>query len=226
MHGYTPLFSEIVSSSIWNEDNATRIVWITLMAMAEADGTVYGSVAGLAPIARVTIQECEKAIIKLSSPDKHSRSKNDEGRRIRIVDGGWQIINLKKYRDKAKSRAAYMRQYRESKKEPNSNLNSNTNTHSNKVTPCNITLHNVTVTKYTLEQCKNAAFQNGLTDEDAEQYFNHFNSQGWKKRNDQPITNLQSHMVIWRLNKPAFSQPKKKEPFEQRLERLSKEKKQ
>jgi len=226
MHGYTPLFSEIVSSSIWNEDNATRIVWITLMAMAEADGTVYGSVAGLAPIARVTIQECEKAIIKLSSPDKYSRSKNDEGRRIRIVDGGWQIINLKKYRDKAKSRAAYMRQYRESKKEPNSNLNSNTNTHSNKVTPCNITLHNVTVTKYTLEQCKNAAFQNGLTDEDAEQYFNHFNSQGWKKRNDQPITNLQSHMVIWRLNKPAFSQPKKKEPFEQRLERLSKEKKQ
>jgi len=226
MHGYTPLFSEIVSSSIWNEDNATRIVWITLMAMAEADGTVYGSVAGLAPIARVTIQECEKAIIKLSSPDKHSRSKNDEGRRIRIVDGGWQIINLKKYRDKAKSRAAYMRQYRESKKEPNSNLNSNTNTHSNKVTPCNITLHNVTVTKYTLEQCKNAAFQNGLTDEDAEQYFNHFNSQGWKKRNDQPITNLQSHMAIWRLNKPAFSQPKKKEPFEQRLERLSKEKKQ
>lgn len=226
MHGYTPLFSEIVSSSIWNEDNATRIVWITLMAMAEADGTVYGSVAGLAPIARVTIQECEKAIIKLSSPDKYSRSKNDEGRRIRIVDGGWQIINLKKYRDKAKSRAAYMRQYRESKKEPNSNLNSNTNTHSNKVTPCNITLHNVTVTKYTLEQCKNAAFQNGLTDEDAEQYFNHFNSQGWKKRNDQPITNLQSHMAIWRLNKPAFSQPKKKEPFEQRLERLSKEKKQ
>lgn len=57
---------------------------------------------------------------------------------------------------------------------------------------------------YTLQQCKDAALLAGLTEKDAEHYFNHFNSQGWKKGNDQSITNLQSHMAMWRLNKPAF----------------------
>jgi uncharacterized protein YdaU (DUF1376 family) len=57
---------------------------------------------------------------------------------------------------------------------------------------------------YTLEQCKDAALLAGLTDQDAEEYYHHFNSQGWLKANKQPITNLQSHMTKWRINKPNF----------------------
>ena len=115
MSGYTPLFNEIVTSSIWNESNPTRVVWITMLALADKDGVVNASVSGLAPVARVTLEECEKAIEVLSSPDKYSRSKEHDGRRVLEIDGGFQVLNHKKYREKAKSRAEYMRNYRRNK---------------------------------------------------------------------------------------------------------------
>ena len=137
MNGYTPLFQEIVTSSIWNEDMATRIVWVTMMALADKDGNVQASIAGLAPVARITLKECETAIKILSSPDEYSRSQEEQGRRIIPIEGGWHLVNHKKYRDKAKSRSEYYQNWREQKKkkspqtplkeETNSNSNSNSN---------------------------------------------------------------------------------------------------
>ena len=92
MSGYTPLFGSIVTSSIWNEDNETRLVWITMLALADCQGIVEGSVPGLAHVARVSTEECRKAIQVLSSPDPDSRTADHEGRRIHTVDGGWQIL--------------------------------------------------------------------------------------------------------------------------------------
>ena len=82
MAGYTPLFNSIVTSSVWNEDSETRIVWITLLALADANGRVEGSVSGLAPVARVSLAACEKALHKLKQPDAYSRTKEYEGRRM------------------------------------------------------------------------------------------------------------------------------------------------
>ena len=57
------------------------------------------------------------ALATLSSPDEFSRSTEHEGRRIVAVDGGWQILNYLKYREKGQgqdgSRAPYFREYRE-----------------------------------------------------------------------------------------------------------------
>jgi hypothetical protein len=100
MSGYTKLFSSILASTIWEEDKDTRIVWITLLAMANRRGIAEGSVPGLATFARLSVDETRKALIKLSSPDPDSRSKEEDGRRIITVDGGWFIVNHKKYRDK------------------------------------------------------------------------------------------------------------------------------
>lgn len=91
--GYTKLFSSILASTIWNEESATRIVWITMLAMKDRDGVVEGSVPGLAVLARVTMQECERAIATLSAPDPSSRTKVEDGRRIRPCPEGWQVIN-------------------------------------------------------------------------------------------------------------------------------------
>jgi hypothetical protein len=98
MSGYTKLFSSILASTIWREDNDTRIVWITLLAMADRDGIVEGSVPGLADLARVSVPAALAAIEKLSAPDEYSRSMEQEGRRIEKVDGGWRIVNYEKYR--------------------------------------------------------------------------------------------------------------------------------
>jgi hypothetical protein len=199
MSGYTPLFQSIVTSSIWNESDTTRIVWISLLALADAEGKVEGSVAGLAPVARVSVEQCEKALEKLKAPDKYSRTKEHEGRRIVEIDGGWQIYNHAKFRQKAKSRAEYMRRYRQEKKKvakeektTNPNINTNTNSETHRNTP----LHNVNVThSFCLQQVKDACITNGIAEINAQSYFDHYNSQGFKKGNGQEITCLQSHIA-------------------------------
>ncbi len=100
MTGYTKLFGSIVASTIWRESNEIRIVWITMLAMANKDGIVEASVPGLADMSRVTVQQCREAIEALQQPDPDSRTKDNAGRRISQVDGGWLILNHGKYRAK------------------------------------------------------------------------------------------------------------------------------
>jgi hypothetical protein len=101
MANYTKLFNSIVTSTIWMEDDQTRIVWLTMLAMADKNGEVQASIPGLANIARVPIESCRIAIGKFLSSDPDSRTKDDEGRRIEEIDGGWLLINHQKYREMA-----------------------------------------------------------------------------------------------------------------------------
>jgi len=112
MDNYTKLYKSIITSTVWQENNTTRILWITMLAMSDAEGMVEGSIPGLARLAGITIDECEEAINTLSKPDKYSRTQTHEGRRIEAVDGGWLILNRVKYRDKPNSRAEYYRKWR------------------------------------------------------------------------------------------------------------------
>lgn len=98
---YTKLFSSIITSSIWSEDDRTRIVWITMLAMADRNGEVQGSIPGLARVAGVPVDACRKAIDTFLAPDPDSRTKDDEGRRIEAIEGGWLLLNHAKYRDMA-----------------------------------------------------------------------------------------------------------------------------
>lgn len=111
MSGYTKLFNSILASTVWSEPNDVRIVWITMLAMANKDGIVEGSVPGLAVFARLPIDVTETALARLSSPDPHSRSKEQDGRRIETIDGGWKLINHFKYRQQmsADERREYLR---------------------------------------------------------------------------------------------------------------------
>lgn len=97
---YTKLFHSILASTIWREDDKTRIVWITMLAMTDQHGTVQASIPGLADLARVSLEECEASLARLAAPDKYSRTKDYEGRRIEEIDGGWLILNHPKYREK------------------------------------------------------------------------------------------------------------------------------
>jgi hypothetical protein len=96
--GFTKLSSSIVLSTVWGEPHHIRIVWITLLALADANGYVGGSIPGLAATARVTLEECEQALAAFLAPDRYSRTKAHEGRRIEEVDGGWVLLNHALYR--------------------------------------------------------------------------------------------------------------------------------
>lgn len=98
--GYTKLFREIVASTIWREDDKTRLVWITMLALKDERHVVEASVPGLADMAKVGLEECQRALERLKSPDPWSRSQEHGGRRIEECDGGWLILNGEKYRRK------------------------------------------------------------------------------------------------------------------------------
>ena len=100
MSGYTKLFSSIVTSSIWCEDDKTRLVWVTMLALASKDGVVEAAIPGLANAARVPIEDCRAAVARLLAPDPDSRTTEFEGRRIEPCDGGWRLLNHAKFRAK------------------------------------------------------------------------------------------------------------------------------
>jgi hypothetical protein len=120
--GYTKLFGDIVASSIWDEDDKTRIVWVTMLALKDRAHFVRGTERYLALAARVTPEECGRALKKLLSPDKKSRSPENEGRRIEERPGGWVVLNGEKYQKllSYEERKAYNREkqaeYRRRKK--------------------------------------------------------------------------------------------------------------
>jgi hypothetical protein len=125
MIGYTKLFQSLVTSSIWQESDETRIVWITILALTDRDGKVDASIPGLANVAKVSLEKTVEAINKLEGPDPYSRSPEYNGRRIEKCDGGWVVLNHSKYRDRMteRDRREYQRvkqaEYRKRRKELN-----------------------------------------------------------------------------------------------------------
>ena len=108
---FVKLFSSIIHSTIWRAPSATRLVWITMLAISDRRGYVAASVPGLADAARVSLSECEDAIRELSSPDRWSSSTDHQGRRIATVDGGWLVLNYMKFRN-TQDRDAYLERNR------------------------------------------------------------------------------------------------------------------
>lgn len=93
------LYATILDSTIWAEPAPTVKVWLTMLAMADPNGFVEGSLTGVMRRAIVSREECETAIMVLESPDPDSKTPDHEGRRIERVEGGWKILNHRKYRD-------------------------------------------------------------------------------------------------------------------------------
>ena len=97
---FTKLFSSITESTVWCEPDRTRLVWITMLAMADRKGRVWASIPGLANRARVPLKDCQIAINTFLEPDKYSRTPDHEGKRIEEIDGGWCLLNYDKYRER------------------------------------------------------------------------------------------------------------------------------
>lgn len=121
---YNKIFTKILDSSIWLESDTTRIVWLTFIAAMDEMGFVaFASSANVAHRARVSLEDANKAIKILESPDSNSGDPEHEGRRIERVDGGWIVLNASKYREmvskvifKEKTRER-VRRFREKKKQ-------------------------------------------------------------------------------------------------------------
>lgn len=95
---YTKLAAGITESTIWQAPDPTRLVWITMLSLADQHGYVGASIPGLAARARVKLEDCITALDYLKAPDEYSRTREHEGRRIADAEGGWVLLNHGKYR--------------------------------------------------------------------------------------------------------------------------------
>jgi hypothetical protein len=97
---FAKVFQKMLDSSVWTESTSTRIVWITFLLSMDSDGFCeFASAENVATRARVKLCHTREAISILESPDPQSKTPDDDGRRIQRVQGGWLVLNCKKYRD-------------------------------------------------------------------------------------------------------------------------------
>ena len=125
---WTPLFSSIVTSTLWEESKEVRLLFVTMLALKNRDGLVMATMSGLKRLANLNAEEVEQAIAVLESPDTKSEINQEfEGRRIERCEGGWKILNHEKYRDLvsgAKRRAyqaSWQKEYRKRLKQEGEN---------------------------------------------------------------------------------------------------------
>lgn len=78
MTGFVKLDSGILDSSLWLEDPATRITFITMLAMSDPNGLVETTAPGIARRANLPLAMVREALAKLEAPDPDSRSTTDE----------------------------------------------------------------------------------------------------------------------------------------------------
>lgn len=110
MSGFALLWSKLLRSSLWvQESKETRLVWVAMLALKDHDGVIQSSVVGLADAAKISVEECREALRVLLSPDPDDSSGVEEGRRIREVAGGWQIVNNDLYRFSTEAKREFWR---------------------------------------------------------------------------------------------------------------------
>ena len=219
---YAKLFSSLVTSTIWREDDKTRIVWITMLALKNRHGDVAGSIPGLAAMANVAVDDCVKALEKLKAPDPFSRSKEFEGCRISEIEGGWHILNHKKYRAamSEQARAEYKRIWQAAYRKRKS-VDKNVDMKMSMPTQAEAEAEAEAKTEVqkkkepfrvpTIEAVKLLVAKSGLPDSEAERFWNYYESNGWRVGRN-PMRSLEAAVGHWKSNYETYRRSSPKGP--------------
>jgi len=97
--GFTKLSDNLVFSSLMREDAETFRVFVVLLSLTGPDGIAPVSEDFLQTITRQSSDVIRRCLKRLASPDPTSRTPDHEGRRIRRVSGGYEILNYQRYRE-------------------------------------------------------------------------------------------------------------------------------
>jgi len=99
--GYAKLYN-ITDSSIMQESETTRLMFLTMLSMADFNGFFKGTEEGLKHKMRIdSKKQFDLSMIVLQSPDPNSTNKHEDGKRIIYQgDNRWWIVNYVDYRTK------------------------------------------------------------------------------------------------------------------------------
>ncbi len=99
---YAKIFSSLFDGSMRGKSDLI-LVFVNLLCHADQEGNVDRHWQAIVDETGLSMERVQEAIAELESPDKESRSPDDEGRRIVLIDDhrkwGWHIVNHKHYRD-------------------------------------------------------------------------------------------------------------------------------
>lgn len=99
---YAKVFSQIFDSSI-ADDYELRHFFMDLLVLADSDGVVDMTETSIAARTRIPVGKVKNHLVTLCDADERSRTKTDNGRRLKLIDDhrdwGWLIINYDKFRD-------------------------------------------------------------------------------------------------------------------------------
>lgn len=98
MNNWAPLWSGLVDSSIWEEEDHVFRVFMAMMSLKDANHVVSMDGYRLSKRIHMDLVKVEDALRVLSQPDIRRPGQEHEGRRIRKVEDGWGIINGEYYR--------------------------------------------------------------------------------------------------------------------------------
>jgi hypothetical protein len=110
MNTWAPIWSTIVDSSLWEEDGDVVKVFVTMLAVKDADHVCRLDAYRIAKKCNFRGKDGRVDEIKvldilkvLASPDKRRVAEQEfEGRRIKAVEDGWLVLNGEKYRSMVK----------------------------------------------------------------------------------------------------------------------------
>ncbi len=119
MNTWIPLWSNTLQSTLWEEPTHVRVMFLTLLMMSDPDHVVREPFRRVMKLANLSEDKAESeqlardALKILGSPDARSVDNQEfEGRRIREVEGGWEIVNGEKYQEEMRSLTARVRKTR------------------------------------------------------------------------------------------------------------------
>lgn len=94
MTTYTPLFSKIVDSSLWMEPPHVVKLFLTMLALKDADHVVRFNAYGLCRRSNLSETEVAEGLEILANPDRRRMEPQaNDGRRIERVAEGYRILS-------------------------------------------------------------------------------------------------------------------------------------
>ena len=112
MTGYTPIFGSVFKGSLAGKFPDLPL-WLVILALADKNGHVDCHPSYIAMVSGIPVDLVADCIQRFCEPDPHSRTPDDDGRRLTPLEGvgfGWAIVNHGKYREKARLSAKSARE--------------------------------------------------------------------------------------------------------------------
>lgn len=160
-----------------------------MLAMADRKGRVWASIPGFANRARISIEQAQDALRVFMSPDKFSRTKEFDGRRVEEIDGGWRLLNYEKYRA--------IRDEETIKESKRNYINKRRREENAKPVQPDLIPPKPPKSSPTLEEVKLACEKSGIPESDAVWFWNKCEGNGWTN-GGKPIRSFAHTLAAWK----------------------------